>query len=98
MKFKKRGILKQWPWDTGDHGRQFTRKGWEGGCDGLASENCAQELKVRVSMFGSFSSNIQLLKHRLRELDLLWMRFFKTSGEEEGTRKELREYIIETLE
>lgn len=49
-------------------------------------------------MFGSFSSNIQLLKHRLRELDLLWMRFFKTSGEEEGTRKELREYIIETLE
>lgn len=29
---------------------------------------------------------------------LLWLGFFKTSGEEEGTRKELRVCIIEILE
>lgn len=49
------------------------------------------KLKVRVSMFGSFSSNIQLLKYRLGESGLLWMRFFRTGGEEEDMRVSVSE-------
>lgn len=67
----------------------------KGGCDRLASENRAHKRKVRVSMFGSFSSNIQLLKYRPRELGLLWMKFFRTSGEEEEMGKKLRVSVIE---